>query len=88
MRTRQGEGHSRWGAQEGRQDKDKGFTVIPPCWGGAGMFPVADVGAHVGVWGERSRLGCEMTHVVKAGSYSQLFLFCQWTFKSFYSSTQ
>lgn len=29
--------------------------------------------------GERSRLGCEMTHVVEAGSYLQLFLFCQKT---------
>ena len=53
--------------------------MIPPCWGGAGTFPVADVGAHVGGWGERSRLGCEMTHVVEAGSYLQLFLFCQKT---------
>lgn len=43
-------GHSRWGAQGGRRDKDKGFITIPACWGGAGTFPVADVGAHMGGW--------------------------------------
>ena len=39
--------------------------------------PLADMGTRGGE-GERSRLGCEVTHV-EAGSYLQLFLFCKKT---------
>lgn len=54
-------------------DKDKGLQMILPCWRGR-KLPVAEISAHGGGEGERSGSDCEITCVVKVGSYLQLFL--------------